>query len=230
MPRTVAIMQPTYLPYLGYFELIAQADVFVLLDDVQFERRSWQSRNRIFGAAGEVTLTVPVRKHARETLIRDVEIDDDQPWREKHLTSMRHAYGARPHFAEAVAFLEEALMRGSGRLCGLTGGLIEAAAGKLGLKAEIVSGSALARPGWRSDHLLEICRATGADIYLSTTGSRDYLEADGVFAAAGLPVRYHSFTPRPYPQGRVEFTPYMAFVDAVANLGWEATAAILDRG
>ena len=223
----VAIMQPTYLPYLGYFELIAQSDVFVLLDDVQFERRSWQSRNRIFGAAGEVTLTVPVKKHARETLIRDVEIAYDQAWTQKHLDSMAHAYRARPHGAEAFDFLAEQLRAEPVQLAALNQAIIVEASHRLGIETRIVSASDSVFDGKRSEHLLQICRAFDATGYLSTAGSSDYLEADGVFAKAGLPVRYHSHTPRPYPQGRADFTPFMAFIDAVANLGWGGLAAHL---
>ena len=223
---TVAIMQPTYLPYLGYFELMAQADVFVLLDDVQFERRSWQSRNRIFGAAGEVMLTVPVKKHAQDTLIRDIEIAYDQPWREKHLASVRHAYGARPHVGAVEALLNSAFSAEPSALALLNAHLIEAAAKSVGIDTTIAKASDLGCGGKRSEHLLAICRALGATRYLSTLGSQDYLEADGVFAAAGLPVAYHSYAPTPYPQGRTDFAPYMAFIDAVANLGWDGLAAL----
>src|SRR5205085_517194 len=97
--RTAAIMQPTYLPYLGYFHLIAASDVFVFLDDVQFARRSWQQRNRIWGAAGEVMLSVPVQKTDRDAPICEIEISEAEPWREKHLASVRHAYAKRPFFA-----------------------------------------------------------------------------------------------------------------------------------
>ena len=221
---TVAIMQPTYLPYLGYFELIAKSDVFVLLDDVQFERRSWQSRNRIFGAAGEVMLTVPVKKHAQDTLIRDIEITYDQPWREKHLASVRHAYSTRPHMAEVETLLKAAFDAAPKALALLNAHLIEAAAKTLGIATKIVRASDLGCAGKRSDHLLAICRMLDATRYLSTSGSQDYLEADGAFAAAGLPIAYHSHTPKPYPQGRTDFTPYMAFIDAAANLGWDGLA------
>jgi hypothetical protein len=225
--RRVAIMQPTYLPYLGYFELIAQSDLFVFLNDVQFERRSWQSRNRIMTVSGELMLTVPVKKHDRDSVLGLIEISEDQPWREKHLASVRHAYGARPHFAEMFGFLEAELAR-TGGLADLTTGLIEAAARKLRIGTPMARASALACEGRRSDHLLAICEAVGATEYLSTTGSRDYLEADGVFAAAGMPVAYFSHQPKAYPQGRSEFTPYMAFIDAVANVGWDGTRAMLD--
>jgi hypothetical protein len=229
MPRTAAIMQPTWLPYLGYFQLIAAADVFVFLDDVQFARRSWQSRNRILTPAGEEQmLTVPVKKQPRESLIADIVIDDTQPWRPKHLNAVRHAYAARPHFAEGYAFLEDQLARHpGGRLADLTCGLIETAADRMGLTTPFIRASALSCPGHRSDHLLALCKAVEADSYLSPTGSADYMEEDGVFAAADFPVRFKPFEMRAYPQGREGFTPYMSFLDAVMNVGWEGVKALV---
>ena len=220
-------MQPTYLPYLGYFHLIAASDVFVFLDDVQFARRSWQSRNRILGAGGEVMLTVPVQKHDRDTLIRDIRVSETEAWCDRHLTSIRHAYAKRPFLAETMAWLEDTLPKTEG-LADLNRALIEGAARRLDLKTEFVSASDLAQPGHRSDHLLAICRAVGATHYLSPMGSRDYMIEDGVFAAAGFPVAFQGFVEVEYPQGREPFTPYMAFIDAVANLGWEGTRALLD--
>lgn len=229
MSRTAAIMQPTYLPYLGYFHLIAASDVFVFLDDVQFARRSWQQRNRILGPAGEVMLTVPVQKTDRDAAICEIEISDAEPWREKHLSSVRHTYAKRPFFAEGLAFLEAELAQPADRLADLTCGLIEAAASQLGLQREFVRASRLSTEGQRSDHLLSICRAVSATDYLSPMGSAVYLEDDGVFDAAGFPVRFQPFVPLEYPQGNEPFTPYMAFIDAVMNLGWAGTTELIQR-
>ena len=229
MSRTAAIMQPTYLPYLGYFHLIAQADVFVFLDDVQFARRSWQQRNRVWGAAGEVMLSVPVQKADRDAAISTIETAETERWREKHLNAVRHAYARRPFFAETMAFLESQLETPTPRLADLNCNVITAAAGKLGLKAEFVRASTLAAPGERSNHLLAICQAVGATDYLSPAGSRDYMVEDGVFAHADFPVRFQGFVEIPYDQGHDPFAPYMAFIDAVMNLGWSGTRALIDR-
>lgn len=226
--RTAAIMQPTYLPYLGYFHLIAASDVFVFLDDVQFARRSWQSRNRILGPGGEVMLTVPVKKHDRDTPISQIEVSEGEPWREKHLKAISHSYARRPGFAEGMAFLEQALAT-TGLLADLNRAIIEGAARKVGLTTEFVNARDLACPGHRSDHLLAICQAVGATDYLSPLGSHDYMEDDGVFAAAGFPVRFQGFVEVAYPQGRDPFVPYMAFVDALMNLGWSGLAQVIAR-
>jgi hypothetical protein len=220
MSVTAAIMQPTYLPYLGYFQLMAASDVFVFLDDVQFARRSWQSRNRILTANGELMLTVPVKKHDRDTAISDIEIDDSQGWRDKHLAAMRHAYGKRPGFAEGFAFVSEQLaLHRDGKLADLTCGMAVAAAQRMGLSPRFVRASQLGAG-----------RAVGAsagdlpggwrDAYVSPMGSAEYMEEDGVFAAADFPARFQSFSSVSYVQGSGEFVPFMGFVDALMNVGW----------
>lgn len=227
-PRTAVIMQPTYLPYLGYFQLMAAASVFVCLDDVQFARRSWQSRNRILTTQGELMLTVPVKKHDRDTPIHAIQIDDSQPWRDKHLAAIRHAYGKRPFFAEGFAFMSEQLAREhDGGLANLTCGLTQAAAAQLGIAPAFVRASDLQAPGARSEHLLSICRAVEADEYVSPVGSAGYMEEDGVFQAAGFPARFQPFRLVEYPQGREPFTPYMGFVDALMNVGWEGMRGLV---
>ncbi len=229
MSQVAAIMQPTYLPYLGYFQLIAAADVFVFLDDVQFARRTWQQRNRILGASGELMLSVPVRKTEREAPISEIEISDAEPWAQTHLASIRHAYARRPHLAVGLAFMEAHLASPPTRLADLNCRLIEAAAIKLGLSTPFIRASTLAAPGHRSEHLLAICRAVDATEYLSPMGSHDYMIEDGVFATGGLPVRFQGFQDIAYPQGHEPFTPYMAFIDAVMNLGWAGAAALISE-
>jgi len=171
-------------------------------------------------------LTVPVKKQERDTLVSQIEICESEAWREKHLKSISHSYARRPGFAEGFAFLEQALAT-TGLLADLNRGVIEGVARKVGLTTEFVNARDLASPGHRSDHLLAICQAVGASDYLSPMGSHDYMEDDGVFAAAGFPVRFQGFVEVAYPQGRAPFVPYMAFVDALMNLGWSGLAQLI---
>lgn len=225
--RTVAIMQPTYLPYLGYLDLIQRADVFVLLDDCQFERKSWQQRNRILGiGGGEVMLTIIVKRQPVETDIRDIEINDDLPWRKDHLREVKKAYARAPFFDEAFGWFEAHLEpKPNAMLADLTCAMIEDAAKRLGFGAELVRASALGCSGKRSHHSVEILTKLGAKLYLSPLGSRGYIEEDGVLAEAGIPVCYRSYQPIPYAQLRPDFTPYMGFLDALMNLGWDGLKA-----
>jgi hypothetical protein len=228
-PRTVAIMQPTYLPYLGYLDLIQRADVFVLLDDCQFERKSWQQRNRILGiGGGEVMLTIIVKRQPVETDIKDIEINDDLPWRTDHLKEVKKAYAKAPFFEEALAWFEAQLApKPNAMLADLTCAMITDAAKRLGFPAEFVRASTLGCGGARSNHSVELLTKLGAELYLSPLGSRGYIEADGVIAESCIPVRYRSYEPIPYPQMRPGFTSYMGFLDALMNLGWDGLKAHL---
>ena len=105
--------------------------------------------------------------------------------------------------------------------------LAQAAAERIGIETQFVRASSLGAAGARSEHLLAICRAVAATEYVSPTGSADYMEEDGVFAAAGFPVRFKPCRMAEYPQGRTEFTPYMSFVDALMNVGWSGLKALV---
>lgn len=228
-----AIMQPTYLPWIGYFALMDMADVFVFLDDVQLSKQSWQTRNRIKGEGGkELMLTVPIR-HAGEQAIKDVEIDGSH-WTAKHLKSFQQNYRKAPHFAEALAIYEPVLQGGSTRLCDLNVALISAIADRLGITGQRLRSSAIAgKSADRRDRLVDICREVGADTYLSPAGAAGYLsEADGEaqFAAHGMILLYQRYEHPTYPQINGAFLPYMCVLDLIANVGVAAAGTVIRSG
>ena len=220
---TVCIMQPTYLPWSGYFNLIAQAKDFVFLDDVQFSHQSWQQRNRIVLEGQPHILTVPVHitGHSGQ-LIDQIEVDGSRNWRKKHLGTLRQAYGKHPYGPAAVALVEEVLARGQSRLVELNIDLITAFCGAMGLQPKFYRSSALHVMGARSDRLLAICRYFGGDTYLSPVGSKAYLEEDAAFVGSGVEVVYQEFGLQPYPQrGAEQFISHMSVLDLLANVGFE---------
>lgn len=228
-----AIMQPTYLPWIGYFALMDMADVFVFLDDVQLSKQSWQTRNRIKGESGkELMLTVPIR-HAGEQAIKDVEIDGAH-WVAKHLKSFQQNYRKAPHYAEALAIYEPVLQGGSAKLCDLNVALISSIAERLGIAGRRLRSSAIAeKSADRRDRLVDLCRAVGADTYLSPAGAAGYLsEADGEaqFAAHGMTLLYQRYEHPTYPQVNGAFLPYMCVLDLVANVGVAAAGAVIRSG
>lgn len=214
-------MQPTYLPWSGYFNLMASVDDFVFLDDVQFERRSWQSRNRILLDGREHLLTVPVSRSAREARIDAIEIDDSSAWRESHSKLLEAAYRKAPH---GLAMLEAVLPCITDRslrfLADLDIRIIEALAGLLCVSTRLHRASSLGCGGKRSEHLALLCNGVGTNDYLSPQGSRDYLEEDDFAARYGKRLQFQSFTPRPYSQRRANmFVSHLSIVDAIAHLG-----------
>ena len=225
--KAVAVMQPTYLPWLGYFALLDRVDVFAFLDIVQFDHRSWQQRNRIAGAAGPQMLTVPVlKKGARSQRIADVLINPTGGYPAKHIRAMEHAYTRAAHIDPYVAGLTEIMQGGHERLADLTIDLIGWLSIQLGIETHCVRCSSLDATGKRADLLADICRRLGADLYVSPPGARVYLDKSRAFDDLGIPVVYNDYEHPTYPQCRSPFAPYMSIVDLLLNVGPESLAVI----
>lgn len=217
---TIAIMQPTYLPWIGYFGMVDRADVFVFLDSVQFARRSWQQRNRIKSANGEQMLTVPVlSKGARDQTIADVHVDCGSRFADKHRRAIEHALGKAPYFKDHAGGLSDVLNVGHERLADLNIELITWISAALGISSRFVRSTQLDVQGVKAELLADICQALEADVYLSAPGSRDYIEESDAFDGRGITVRYHDYEHPTYPQLHGAFAPYMSTIDLLFNVG-----------
>ena len=176
-----AIMQPTYLPWAGGFDLLDQVDVFAFYDDVQVVRRSWDVRNRIKTANGELFLTIPIRKtsHRDETVFTTALIDDSRSWRKEHLAAIGHSYRKAVHFDEVFAFVEALIQVDLGVLADFNIHLITSIARRMGMTADLVRVSSLPECAGRKDaRLVNICRRLSADAYLSPFGAHAYIERE----------------------------------------------------
>lgn len=231
-----AIMQPTYLPWIGYFDLIDSADVFVFLDDAQVLKRSWGVRNRILGQNGEAFLTVPLsgHRHGEGSAFADTALDMDQPWARTHLATIRHAYAKAPHFADVFPRLEALLSAGHATIGSLNMDFIRTTAASIGITTPFRQASQLDDvSGRKDDRLVSICRAVGADFYLSAAGSAAYIEADregGAFSGSGIALGYHDFAHPAYPQRGDAFVGHMSIVDLLMNCGYDAALEIIRSG
>jgi len=226
----VSISQPAYLPWLGYFDLIAGSDVFVFLDHVQFEKQSWQSRNRLKGSNGEpFWLSVPVKVAKLETPIAQVALAQrPDTWRRKHLKSIRMALGKSPFFDALFPQLEEWLREEHGTLADLNISGIERMALLLGIDTRMVRSSTLPVEGRKVDLVLSILHELGATQYRANEGSRDYTEAERHrFEQAGINVVYQQWEHPVYPQPHGPFLSHLAFPDPVCNLGLRKASALL---
>jgi WbqC-like protein family len=219
-----AIMQPTYLPWVGYFNLISQVDIFVFLDDVQFERRSWQSRNRILLDGNEHWLTVPVHSERQTQRLDTIQIDFSQKWQRKHVLGLEQAYRKTPDFKE-IAMVLEFLQQAHGMtLANLNINLIQMIAQALNLNTQFITASSLNLPDTRSQHLLNICNALGCQEYLSPLGSQTYLIEDGLFQKSSVQLRFQAYIPQPYPQLKSSiFKSHLSILDLIANIGIQQT-------
>ena len=226
----VAIMQPTYLPWIGYFELMDACDVFVFLDCVQFDKRSWQQRNRIKTAAGELCLTVPVfSKSRRDQRIHEVEIDRSRGFADQHVRSLRFAYAKAPFLRNYIEGFEEILRKDHARLAALNVDLIRWIARELGIATRTLCSSELLAEGARVERLVSICKLVGADHYVSPAGARAYIEDNNIFAAHGIGLSYQEYRHPVYRQLHGEFLSHMSAVDLLFNEG-EAALEVLRSG
>ncbi len=219
----LSVHQPHYLPWLGYFHKIMHSDCFVFLDNAQYKKREYQNRNLIRSANGPMWLTVPViTKGRREQRIRDVKIDNSENWQETHWRSLKACYGKAPHFSAYAPFFEEVYTRKTWkRLTDLNVTVTEYLLDKLEIHAPLHIESKLGTKGKATERIIEICRAMKADVYLSGTGGREYLEEER-FAEEGIELRYQAFTHPEYAQANARngtFEPCMAAVDILFNEG-----------
>ncbi|MCK9283047.1 MAG: WbqC family protein [Rhodocyclaceae bacterium] len=219
---TLVILQPGYLPWLGFFDQMLRSDVFVYYDDVQYDKHGWRNRNRIKSPAGPTWLTVPVLNSGRlGQPIIDVVIDNRQPWARKHVTTIAHNYAAAPYLKRYLPQLEEILHRPWERLAELDIAVVELMCEWMGIRRTVRRASQLNVGGERSQRLLDICRHFGADTYLTGDSARNYLDLD-LFAAGGLRVEWQSYVHPVYRQLHGEFAPYLSALDLVLNMGPES--------
>lgn len=224
----VSIMQPTFLPWLGYFNLIKQSQVFVFLDNVQFEPRSWQQRNRIVVNGEPVWVTVPVSKpRGSTTPINEVLINYDHFDPAKVGETLRRAYARR----SGMDWLEKViipLLNASGpRLVDLNRSLILAVTNALELDVIFVNASSLDTRGRKAELLESILLNFEGAEYLSPRGSEVYLsELNGRFPS-GIPIQFQDYKHPNYEQGVPEFIPFMSAIDAIGNLGLSETKQLV---
>jgi hypothetical protein len=219
MSLTLGVLQPGYLPWLGFFDLMRRSDVFVIYDDVQFDKHGWRNRNQIKTAHGPQWLTVPVfhRGHEGQGIL-DVRIDNLLPWARKHVRSIEQAYAHAPYIDTYFPVLREVLSERWERLVDLDLALIDVLREWLDLPSNPVRCSELGIPGRRNDRLLALCRHFGATKYLTGNLARAYLDVPRL-EAEGIEVEWQSYIHPIYPQLHGEFVLNMSTIDLILNCG-----------
>lgn len=218
----VAIHQPHYLPWLGYFYKMASCDTFVLLDNVGYSKNGFINRNRIKTPQGPTWLTVGVltRNHFGQP-INKVEINNTVPWNNTHYKSLSHNYARAPYFLEYKTCFEDVYRQKWERLADLNEALIKVISILLGMNIKYIRASKLNVPGHRTELLVNICKALGANTYLSGPMGREYMDEE-LFKKEGLSVRYSDFKHPAYKQLWGDFIPNMSIVDLMFNKGQES--------
>jgi hypothetical protein len=229
----VAIHQPHYIPWLGYLHRMAQADLFILLDHVQFERRNHQNRNQIRLDGEARWLTVPVLQRSQKERILDKQVDnsDPRPWGQIHFSTLRHAYREAAHFRTYAGAVREVLDARWDRLVDLDRAMLELLRDAFAIRTPLQNSSELAVEGAKSDLILNLCRAVGADTLLAGQGgSRRYLDVEA-FSREGIRVQWHEFRHPTYGQcGAQPFIAGLAALDLLFNCGPRSRAVLLQGG
>lgn len=227
--RTVAVLQPGYLPWVGFFDQMRRADVFVYYDDVQFDKHGWRNRNRIKGPTGPHWLTVPVLHHGKPRIL-DVAIDERAPWARRHIGTIRQYYSEAPFLDRYVGDLEKLCSRRWERLVDLDLALAGQMAEWLGVVGtQVERSSCLGIEGERSERLLRICQRFEATRYLSGDAAKTYLDVS-LFARNGIEVIWQDFRHPTYPQLHGDFVPYLSAIDLLLNCGERSTAILRGEG
>ncbi|MDC0855861.1 WbqC family protein [Candidatus Pelagibacter sp.] len=216
-----AIMQPTYLPWIGYFKLIKSVDKFVFLDDVQFNKRSWQQRNKIFFNKKTHYLTVPIKSKGKFLQkINEVMIDESINWRNDHLKTLELAYKKTTYFEEIYNIFNSVYEKKDEHLSSLNVSLIKTIMNYLNIDKEILFSSKLNTTGNKDEKLISILKKIGASKYLSPEGSKIYIGEGEIFLNNKIDISFFKYEHPTYNQGNGQrFVKNLSIIDALFNLG-----------
>ena len=221
----VAVHQPQYLPWLGYFDKMDRADLFVLLDTVQFKKNEWQNRNRIKTAQEWQWLTVPVAYRFPQR-INQVEINLRTNWARKHLLAMRINYSKAPYFSDYFDPFEKILLEKWQGIAALNIRLVRALTELLRISTPLRLASELGHlPEGPDERLIAICQHMGAEVYLAGMGGKDYMNLEK-FEKTGIEVVFQEFKHPVYPQLYGDFLPNLSVVDLLFNCGKQSLGII----
>jgi len=230
----IAMMQPAFLPWQGYFELICKSDIFIILDDFQFSVQSYHQRNRLFVNKGQIGwYTVPVHKSVSfGGSISDAAINNDIPWHVKMWKRIQQNYSKAYYFHEIAPLIEEWLFVPNKYIADLNIAFIKIVCRYLNIDTEIRLSSQFTTKACRSHKVLELLRWGGATQYLCAKGSFGYMQEDAVFPVHDIEVLFQDYIPRRYLQvgASDEFVPFLSVLDALLNIGPDQTCKLIKNG
>jgi hypothetical protein len=219
------ILQPSYIPWRGYFGQIQRADVFVFYDDVQYDKHGWRNRNQIRTAQGRQWLTIPVHSHAvieKSIPINKVQIDWSKPWNKAHWKALTFAYARAPFFQKYAPLLESFYQRRDVYLADFTIELTMALANELGIRhTRFIRSSEMQASGHKTERLVNILVQLGVEQYISGPSARDYIENEKL-TEAGITLDYMNYDYPEYPQLHSPFDPNLSILDLLFMTGPDA--------
>ena len=223
----LAIHQPNFLPWAGYFHKMASVDVFLLLDTVQYVKSEYDNRCKIKTADGEQWLTVPVTTPKINTLSRDVKISKNVDWKKLHKKTITYNYSKSPFFEKYESMLTDTYDENSESLLELNIVFIYNIKNLLGIETRLLLASELPETELKgTELLLNYCEELNADSYLSGSGGKRYLNEEG-FKEMKIGLEYQNFVPIKYPQRFGDFIENLSIIDLIFNCGSESLSRIM---
>jgi len=224
--NTIVVHQPDFMPYLGFFQRFLQADLYVILDHVQFNTRGWTHRDKIKSRTGESWLSLSVKKSARESAISSIELSDGDAWRIANINKIRENYRKAPFFDAVFPKLVEMYQSPPRSMADFNLSLIKLFCNWLGISIGWKRSSEMLPLGAGSEMIAGLVAQAGGTRYLSGVGARDY-HRQAPFDRAGIDVIWQDFKHPVYPQQFNDFVPYLSTVDVLFNCGPSGTAQLL---
>ena len=221
--RIVAISQPYYFPWIGACEIYSLADVYVFLDDVNFQKQGLNNRIKIKSPSGLKWMTVQLAESSRHTPINRTSVLDFENTRKMHIEMFSRCYKDSPFFEQAIETMHDGLINNSDLLSNVAINSEKALFNFIAPKKEkeVVLSSTLGRKLTGSRGVLEMVQKLKGTVYLTAHGASNYLDHEE-FERCGVEVRYMKYGLKEYPQQFGPFTPYVSGLDAIANLGIES--------
>jgi hypothetical protein len=228
----VVILQPSYIPWRGYFDQIRRADLFIFYDDVQYDKHGWRNRNQIKTTQGKQWVTIPVHsKGVTEGIpIKDVRIDWSKHWPKKHLNALTFAYAKAPFFVSYQPWLESVYSRRDEFLADFTIDTTVELTRMLGItNTKFLRSSQIPSiDGQKTDRLIQILQHVGAKHYLSGPSARDYIEGKK-FDQAGITLEFMEYDYPEYPQLHPPYDPFVTILDLLFMVGEDALSYIVSQ-
>jgi hypothetical protein len=223
MTKKIAILQSNYIPWKGYFDMIAAVDEFILYDDMQYTRRDWRNRNQIKTPKGLQWLTIPVKvKGKYHQTIKETEIDDPS-WGKKHWGALLQNYKKSSHYKEITVLLEPIYLQSNYTyLSELNRALIEAVCSYLNITTKITSSADYQLIEGKTERLVDLCYKAGGSEYISGPAAKDYVEPH-LFEEKGIKLTWFDYSGyEEYPQLWGDFTHGVTIIDLLFNCGKDA--------
>lgn len=228
--KTLSLMQPTYLPWLGYFNLIKNSDEFIFYTTTQLSKRSWQTRNKIKSLNSNLMLTIPIIKsESRDNLsIENAKVQNEINWQENHLKSINQCYSKAPFFEQIYPLISGILLKKSNYLIDYTIPIILSFLEVLEIQTKISFSKEINYSGKKNEALISICKEQKANKYLSVQGSKDYiLNGENLFEKNNIDLLWHEYDHPKYNQLTSLFESHLSIIDSLFMLGIDGVKKII---